>query len=162
MSRLGGRRGTRGSGRCGTAVWEPWLSVGPGWAEAPARHRASPQLPQQLGEQTFRDTVCRRLQGHCLRPHHTPPLFGALAAAFSALLRQHFPWPLTPVWRQPARTHSARPAARDRTQSTAPGELPANLWDELSAFSPRKLATGCCVKHGHPQSPPQTSHRLQR
>lgn len=39
-----------------------------------ARHGASPQLPWQLGEQTFRDTVCQWLQGHCLGPHHTPPL----------------------------------------------------------------------------------------
>lgn len=35
---------------------------------------ASPQLPWQLGEQTFRDTVCQRLWGHCLGSHRTPPL----------------------------------------------------------------------------------------
>lgn len=35
------------------------------------------------------------------------------------------------------------------------GELPANLWDEVSTCLPGKLATGCCVKHVCPRSPLQ-------
>lgn len=114
-------------GAAGTSTHTPQRVPESGAGAARRGHAASPQLPWQLGEETFRDTVCRRPHTHC-SGHSSPPEASP---------------PLPALPQQPL-----RPSPRSEITEARSGELAAHFWDRVPGSLPRSSELGV-----HPEVP---------